>query len=144
MILWSEKNYSSEIAFQFLLYYSGMPFSLLERLAQMITSCCQHTRKNHVGEAEISEHRVRFWKNAEDTKHPHQGVSRLDTVLVDPLEKPVSCGIDKYEDKALENVKSKLAGAHEEERIWEAGEAQGLLRSEVHFVLKSRPSPTQS
>lgn len=94
-------------------------------------SCCQHTQKSHLGEAEISEHRVRFWENAEDTKHPHQGVSRLDTVLVDPLEKPASRGIDKYEDKALENVKSKLAGAHKEERIWGDGEAQGVLRSEV-------------
>lgn len=110
----------------------------------MITSCCQHTRKSRLGEVEISEHRVRFWENAEDTKYPHQGVSRLDTVLVDPLENPASRGIDKYEDKALENVKSKLAGAHEEERIWGDGEAQGVLRSEVHFVLKSRPSPTQS
>ena len=94
-------------------------------------SCCQHTQKSRLGEAEISEHRVRFWENAEDTKHPHQGVSRLDTVLVDPLEKPASRGIDKYEDKALENVKSKLAGAHKEERIWGDGEAQGVLRSEV-------------
>lgn len=79
-------------------------------------------------------------ENTEDTKHPHQGVSSLDTVLVDPLEKPASRGIDKYEDKALENVKSKSAEVHEEEKIWGAGEAQRLLRSEVHFVLKSWPS----
>ena len=63
--------------------------------------------------------RVRLWENVEDTKHPVQGLSRLDPVLVDPLEKPASRG--KCEDQAPENVKSKPTGVHEWEGLgsWE-------------------------